>query len=153
MKLHEVRNAIAEHQNLNVRFGFSDGGAIEAHCHVTEVGFSTKDFVDCGGTRRKTESCVLQTFVANDVDHRLGSETLGKILKAGEVLNLRDDMPVEVEYQSTESNRGTIGVFEIGGVAATENELTFVLRSKATACLAPDQCGIEDPLAQLSGGT
>ena len=163
MFLNEFRKIVADYPNRNVRFGFSDGGQVEAHCHVTEIGLLIKDFVDCGGSRRNAASCVLQTFVADDVDHRLGVATLGKILRAGEVLNLQDDLPVEVEYQSKGSNRGTIGVFEVSRFRATDEELIFELKAKATACLAPDRCGIDDMgigneeignvLPQLSGGT
>jgi hypothetical protein len=32
---------------------------------------TVKEFIDCGGTVRSTNACVLQVWVANDVDRRL----------------------------------------------------------------------------------
>ncbi len=34
------------------------GGLVPSHFHITEVGRVQKTFVDCGGTRRETVSCV-----------------------------------------------------------------------------------------------
>ncbi len=57
-----------------------------------------KDFVDCGGTVRRLVTCLLQTWVGDDLDHRI---TAGKLLKALEhaapVLG-GEDLPVELEY-------------------------------------------------------
>ena len=149
MNFAELKNALAKDGSRTVRFRFDAGGEIEAHCHVTEIGRVSKDFVDCGGARRSSESCVLQTFVAGDVDHRLNVETLGKIIAASKPLGLNDTLPVEVEYQ-TSGNQGTIGVFLVTNVENSGDTLTLILSSKATACLAPDQCGIESSVVELN---
>ena len=143
MTLKELKLALDRPGTRNVRFGFADGGQIEPHFHVTEVGKVTKDFVDCGGTRRTTESCVLQTYVANDFEHRLGTDTLAKVLQAAEPLALDDELPVEVEYQLRSAHRGTIGLYQIAGCDISDEAVTLMLAPKATACLAPDRCGIE----------
>lgn len=145
MNFGEFKQSLSGCCSKNIRFRFESGGDIEVHCHVTEIGKVTKDFVDCGGTRRKTEACVFQTYVANDVDHRVTASTLGKIIAASEPLGLAEDLPVEVEYQTNAGNIGTIGTFAVTSAEATDSEIVFVLASKATACLAPELCKIELP--------
>jgi hypothetical protein len=64
-----------------VRFALPDGGLIPAHAHVTEVGRVDKRFIDCGGTVRSDAHCLLQTWVADDVEHRIIASTLAGILQ------------------------------------------------------------------------
>src|SRR3954462_15647117 len=75
-----------------------DGAAVPAHFHVTEVGRVRKDFIDCGGTVRSWERCVLQVWVAADRDHRVSAGKLAKIIRlAAPVLGDGADMEVDVE--------------------------------------------------------
>jgi hypothetical protein len=49
-----------------------DGDEILAHFHVTEVAHVTKRFIDCGGKLHdRQDACLLQTWVADDCEHRL----------------------------------------------------------------------------------
>src|SRR5712691_5890617 len=73
MKLNELTALLRAHSDSIPRFILPDGEAIPAHFHVTEVGHVAKKFVDCGGTFRDSEACVLQTYVAGDFAHRLTS--------------------------------------------------------------------------------
>ena len=90
-----LKRALAAAPELPLTVLWPDGDPIEAHFHVTEVGRVQKDFVDCGGTVRRAVTCLLQTWVGEDVDHRI---TAGKLLKALEhsarVLG-NEDLPVE----------------------------------------------------------
>ena len=88
-----------EAQNVDqLHIMLPDGKFIPSHFHVTEVGLVTKKFVDCGGILREDNSCCLQIWVADDINHRLSSEKLVSILKIGKTSIGIDDLPVEVEY-------------------------------------------------------
>ena len=137
MIFREFKAVLQQFAGHTVRFEFLAGGQIEPHFHVTEVGKVTRDFVDCGATRRRHEVCNLQIYVATDVDHRLTAEKLHVILSQAAVLQFDESLPVEVEYQQQ-----TIGSYAISGHAVFPDQLTFRLKAKQTACLAPDQCGI-----------
>src|SRR3954462_4353334 len=75
-----------------------DGSTVPAHFHVTEVGRVRKDFIDCGGTVRSWERCVLQVWVADDREHRVSAGKLAKIVGLGRRLLGDADLEVEVEY-------------------------------------------------------
>src|SRR5688572_29925477 len=74
-----LKAALAAAPSLPIVVTWPDGEPIEPHFHVTEIGRVQKDFVDCGGTVRRLVTCLLQTWVGDDLDHRL---TGGKLLKA-----------------------------------------------------------------------
>jgi hypothetical protein len=138
MNLQEFKQTLTQHPEHELVIQFDSGQQVAPHFHVTEIGKVTKDFVDCGGTRRSTVSCVLQTLVANDFDHRLKSDKLAKIIGLASVLGLDDSLPMEVEIQTD-----TIGVYGFSTAAANDGKLVFKLASKQTACLAPDTCGLD----------
>jgi len=74
-----------------------DKSFVPAHYHITEVGKVQKDFIDCGGTVRSTTACVLQVWIAADIDHRLRTKKLAGIMRiAGPVLQ-SEDLHMEVE--------------------------------------------------------
>ncbi|MEM7315197.1 MAG: DUF6428 family protein, partial [Planctomycetota bacterium] len=129
---------LSDHPEHQLRFSMPGNQALAPHFHITEVGKVTKDFVDCGGTRRTVTSCVLQTLVADDVDHRLTAAKLSGILEHGSVLGLDGDLDVELEVQTN-----TISLFSVAEANVEVDTLHFALASKSTACLAPDRCGIE----------
>jgi hypothetical protein len=116
-----------------------DRSFIPAHYHITEVGRLSKDFVDCGGTVRSTRSCLLQVWVANDVDHRLETTKLAAIMRVAAPLLESDDLPVEVEYEE-----GVLSQYPLGGMEITPSGLLFHLGTKHTACLAPEKCKVGD---------
>lgn len=120
-----------------VRFQLPSGELIPAHFHVTEVGRVDKHFIDCGGTRRQTTSCLLQTWVASDVDHRLTAAKLAGILDLAEPVLGSSDLPVEVEHGADVASQYAVSDFEL-----SDEAFTFVLTGKKTDCLAPDKCGV-----------
>jgi hypothetical protein len=113
------------------------GDFVPPHFHVTEVGLVRKTFIDCGGTRRETAACVLQVWTAHDVDHRLLSTKLAKILKLAKPILGDDDLLVEVEYGSE-----YVSQYPVADVQIKEGGLVLTLGSKHTECLAPDKCGV-----------
>jgi len=131
----ELRAALAAAPALPLTVLWPDGDAIEAHFHVTEVGRVQKDFVDCGGKVRRTVTCLLQTWVGDDVEHRI---TAGKLLKAfehaGAVLG-GEDLPVELEYEAC-----NVIQFTVTAVVAEAERLVVQLGGKHTDCLAKELC-------------
>ena len=138
MNLGTLKQTLTQHPDATLAMALEDGTPIAPHFHITEVGKVTKSFVDCGGTHRATEACVLQTFVADDVDHRIHADKLLKILAEAHALGIDETFEVEVEVQQQ-----SITLFALGPATLASGRLTFLLQSKATACLAPDRCGIE----------
>jgi len=137
MNLAELQAALAEHPAMGVRMVIDTQRAIADHFHVTEVGRVEKQFVDCGGVRRSTTACVLQTFVAGDTDHRLTTDKLAKIIALSATLDLPADTPVEVEHQER-----SISIDSIVSLREARGVLEFQLQPKRTACLAVDACGL-----------
>ena len=132
------KETLQKHPDVEIELKFAHGNSIAPHFHITEVGKATKDFVDCGGSRGLTESCMLQTLVANDVEHRLLSTKLSGILTKTDSLGLKDHHPVEAEVQGD-----TIGIYSVGSGSLEDGKLVFELSPKETACLAPDACAID----------
>jgi len=95
MKLHELKNLLAQNPAALVRFRLPIGDFIPAHAHVTEVARIDKRFIDCGGTLRTDALCRLQTWFADDVDHRLTAGKLAKIFTLAEGVLLTDDLEVD----------------------------------------------------------
>lgn len=135
MNINELKKALAGHPDSTVRFTLPNGDTIPAHAHVTEVARIDKHFVDCGGTVREDSVCRLQTWVADDREHRLNADKLLRILEKAKPLLRSDDLDVDVEHEV-----GFISQFPIEGVEARNGQLMFRLTERHTACLAMDKC-------------
>ncbi|WP_185286007.1 DUF6428 family protein [Chryseobacterium indologenes] len=130
MKLSEIKEILPTLSN--VEFQLENGAFVPEHFHVTEVGMITKNFIDCGGVIRTEKVVNFQLWNANDYEHRLKPTKLLNIIKLSEEKLGIEDLEIEVEYQSD-----TIGKYSLDLLGNT-----FVLKSKTTACLALDACGI-----------
>ena len=139
--LEQLQTTLAENPEAGLQLLLPTGEVVPPHFHITEVGYVTKDFVDCGGTRRTTASCVLQSLVAHDVDHRLKSGKLAGILELSKTVVPNQDIPVDLEYDT-----GTISVYGLGSAIPSRDGKVVVvsLEAKNTGCLAPDKCGLEE---------
>jgi hypothetical protein len=137
MTVEQLRRALATNPAAGLHIMLPSGEFVPAHFHVTEVGRVLKDFIDCGGTLRETRSCVVQVWVANDVDHRLNAGKLSKIFNAAEQKFDCRALPVEIEYETD-----VLGTYPLSGIELTPAGLLLTLGAKHTACLAPDQCGV-----------
>lgn len=135
MIITEFLNHLRANADKPLLFVMPDGGFIPAHYHITEVGHVMKRFIDCGGTRRTLETCLLQTWVHDDVDHRLYAGKLATIFgMAGDVLP-HHDLPVEVEHED-----GVVAQFPVESAEVIDGTLAFRLGLKHTDCLARGIC-------------
>ena len=140
MNTHEFLERLRHHPDHGIELQLPDGTTAPAHFHITEVGHVTKDFMDCGGTRRTSSACVLQTLVAHDVDHRLSSDKFADVLRRTAMVVPDDGLPVEIEY-----DQGTVAQYAVAGAVVAGGAIEFSLVAKHTACLAMDKCGLAEP--------
>ncbi len=130
MKLSDFKKQLSTLNSLE--FVQPDGKLVPKHFHITEVGLTTKHFIDCGGTVREEKFVNFQLWEASDFEHRLAPEKLLKIISLSEKATGVSDYEIEVEYQTA----------TIGRYGLEFNGNNFVLTSKQTNCLASDKCGI-----------
>lgn len=141
MNLSEFLSLLRANADRTLSFRLPDGPVIPAHFHITELGHVSKRFIDCGGTKRESETCLLQTWVHDDVDHRLTAGRLAAIFdRADDVLPHRN-LPVEIEHET-----GVVAQFPIASAAVIDDALVFQCARKHTDCLAreiclPGECG------------
>jgi hypothetical protein len=135
MNVEQFLGLLDAHPHQALRIVLPNGEAVAPHFHITEVGHVTKNFLDCGGTKRSQESCLLQTWVHSDVDHRLETDKLASILRiAGDVLPSLD-LPVEIEHEA-----GVVSQYPVTAGSSDGHALTLTTGLKHTACLAMDVC-------------
>lgn len=130
MKLSDFKKTLSTAKSIN--FLQPNGSIVPAHFHITEVGLSTKNFIDCGGTVREEKVVSLQLWEANDFNHRLKPQKLVDIITLSEKVLKLTDLEVEIEYQTN----------TIGRYGLDFNNNNFVLVAKQTNCLAKDNCGV-----------
>jgi hypothetical protein len=135
MRVSELLKTLTDASDATIRFRLPSGDLAPAHAHVTEVARINKRFIDCGGTLREDALCRLQTWVADDYDHRLTASKLAKILeKARDVLG-DQDLDIDVEHDT-----GFVTQFPLVSVERLGNEAILNLEGRNTACLAPELC-------------
>lgn len=132
MKISEFKNALSKAENLT--FKNVNGEFIPSHFHITEVGLSTKHFIDCGKSIHVDKKANFQIWVASDIEHRLQPSKLLNIIENSEYLLAGEDLDIEIEYQTD-----TVGKYALG----FENG-NFQLMATQTDCLAKSSCGIEE---------
>jgi hypothetical protein len=135
MILRDFKEILRNNSERQVLFTLPDGSSIAAHAHITEVGLVTKSFIDCGGTTREERKCQLQSWVANDYDHRLLAGKLLSIIEKAATILKDDELPVEVEHDV-----GFAAQFAIGEVVTSGDTLIIRSLARHTECLAPDKC-------------
>jgi hypothetical protein len=139
MNVQQLTEYLVGNTQSSLRFILPSGERIPDHFHITEVGRVEKDFIDCGGTRRKSISCLLQAWTANDIDHRLLAGNLASILKIAAPILGSTVLPVEVEY-----GPGVAVQYQLAEIQVGERVLHLVLVGKQTDCLAKDRCGADE---------
>ncbi len=127
MNVNQLLTSLESNPNSEIQIVLPDQTTVPAHFHVTEVGRVQKDFIDCGGKVRSTTQCVLQVWVANDLQHRLETAKLAQILRKAEPLLKSNELPVEVEYE-----HGVISQFPLEGIEVTDEGIQFQLGTKHT---------------------
>lgn len=138
MNLQELKDSLGQLEE--VTFVLPNGTHVPPHFHVTEVGKSSKHYVDCGGTVSEEEVATFQLWSANDYDHRIRPEKILDIIGVAEETLGLGNLEVEVEYQSD-----TIGRY---GLASQNGH--FLLTPTQTDCLAKDKCGIPEEEESIS---
>ena len=139
MNVAELKSRLQASPDHVVSILLPNGGSVPRHYHVTEVGHVAKRFVDCGGTFRSSETCVLQTLVGSDDDHRLTAGKLVNILDLAKPILPMADLPVEIEYED-----GVISQFPLQEISVAGASFTLHLGLKHTDCLAKEKCGMEN---------
>jgi arsenate reductase len=135
MKLAELKKSLSRNPDANIRLHLPNGDFVPAHAHVTEVARIDKKFVDCGGTLRNDSLCRLQTWFADDTDHRLTADKFLKILEKAKSFLASDDLEVDVEHEA-----GFISQFPLESVEVLPDEIILHLSERHTACLAMEKC-------------
>ena len=150
MKLSEFKARLGAQPEAQLIIALPGGGAVPRHFHVTEVGHVAKKFVDCGGTFRASESCVLQTWTGSDQDdgHRLTAGKLKSILGLAHSILPSDDLPVEIEFEN-----GVVSQFPVEAITGGPLELNVQLGSKHTDCLAKELCGVGEGQDDCGAGS
>jgi hypothetical protein len=134
MKLDELRNLLSSSPGMGVVF-FLDGRELPLHVHVTEIGRENREFLDCGGTRRSRERCVLQLWVGTDGHHRLSSDKFLGIVDMGSALFEHDIPEVWMEWEI-----GSVSQYPLSSFRASGGNVLIGLGENHTACLAPGKC-------------
>ena len=137
MNITELKSLLSEHADKMVRFVLPTGSSVPPHAHVTEVAQIDKRFIDCGGTERTESLCRLQTWYADDTEHRLTAGKLLKILDLSRTIIENDSLEVEIEHEAP-----FISQFPVAKTEARTDSLVFHLGLKHTDCLAKDKCGV-----------
>lgn len=147
MKLSAFKAALDQHPDGSLAILLPSGNSVPAHFHVTEIGRTEKNFVDCGGKTRHLAFASLQVWVADDTDHRLPAGKLSAIIEKASCLLGDDDPEMQVECQE-----GTLGLFSVEGSIFTAGSLVFSLANKQTACLALEVCVPASKEEESGGG-
>jgi hypothetical protein len=135
MLLSDFKKLLAENSRRTIRFILPTGSKVPPHAHVTEVARLDKKFIDCGGTFRTETVCRLQTWFADDTDHRLTAGKLLGILDKSASFLETENLEVTVEHEAP-----FISQFPIEKIDVENETLVIGLGIKHTACLAEDKC-------------
>ncbi|HEY5228880.1 MAG TPA: DUF6428 family protein [Opitutaceae bacterium] len=139
MYLSQLKQELERSADNTLSVVLPDGRRIPADFHVTEVGHVVRNFVDCGGTVRSVQSCLLQVWLArNDKDHRLTAGKLASILDLAKSVVPSAEIEVEFEYAE-----GAVSQYRVASVVAGKETSTITLANKQTDCLAREACGLE----------
>lgn len=135
MKTSELLAILRAHPAHHLQFILPDGGRVPIHAHITEVGRVDKTFLDCGATVRRLSYLCLQSWVADDTDHRLPAEKLADIIDRAAPILGEEDLDAELEYED-----GFISQFPLETARIEGNLIHFMLGTKHTDCLAKEIC-------------
>lgn len=136
LKLSAFKALLHAHREKQFRLVLPNANAVPICFHITEVAYIQKRFIDCGGRIHTTHTCQLQAWVWTDTDHRLLAGKMADVLNISQkVLPEGEDLDIEIEYEDT-----TISQYPVASYQVTESEVTLMLGTKHTDCLAKDVC-------------
>ncbi len=135
MTVSELREHLERDPAKGIQFQLYSGAFLAAHAHVSEAARIEKRFIDCGGVLRNDRFCRLQTWVADDVDHRLSAAKLLGILDKAKGILESEDLDVDVEHEV-----GFVTQMPLKSILVEGDHFTFRLGHRHTDCLAQDRC-------------
>lgn len=135
MKLKEFKILLEANRDKHFLIQLPDQKQVPISFHVTEVGQISKTFIDCGGKTHSMQTCQLQVWVGDDVDHRLEAGKLADILELSKLIVSDDDIDVEIEYEDE-----LISQYPIRNYWVSDDAVTLHLTTKHTDCLAKEIC-------------
>lgn len=138
MTVNELKALLRSQPSAYPKFTLPDGDVIPPYFHITEVGHVAKRFIDCGGKLHdRTDTCVLQTRLGDDKEHRLKAGTFAKILELGAQVLPHDNMEVQVEYDCC-----VVSQYPIANARFDGEDIHVQLGQKHTDCLAKERCAV-----------
>jgi hypothetical protein len=135
MKLKELKVLLEANRDKQFLIQLPDQTQVPISFHITEVGQINKTFIDCGGKTHSMQTCQLQVWVGDDVDHRLEAGKLADILELSKSIVPDDDIDVEIEYEDK-----VISQYPIRNYWVDDDAVTLYLTNKHTDCLAKEIC-------------
>ena len=146
MTTDQFLDLLRAHPDHGVSFVLPDGSEVPPHFHITEVGHSAKSFIDCGGKRHTTASCLLQIWIADDTDHRLKASKLLNIFDRADGLLPTTALTVEIEHEAPVLTQLPLTHCDLG-----TDSLVFHTEFKHADCLAKDICLPDFSIPALPG--
>ncbi len=135
MKLAQFKELLEANRTKQFLLQLPDGKAVPQAFHITEVGFVSKTFIDCGGKVHTLQTCQLQAWIGPDVDHKIEAGKMADILTKAVSIVPHDFLDLEVEYEDE-----IISQYPVDDALVTEEAVTLVLTTKHTDCLAKELC-------------
>ena len=136
MKLSAFQQLLQAHADKQFRLVLPGDNPVPVSFHITEVGYVSKTFIDCGGKVHSQQTCQLQAWVGADADHRIVAGKMADIMgRAHTILPEGSDLDVEIEYEASALSQYPIRRGDVQGDA-----LVFTLDAKHTDCLAKELC-------------
>jgi len=146
MTTQEFLDLLRANPDSTINFVLPDGSHVPPHYHITEVGLATKTFIDCGGKNHEASACLLQLWIADDVDHRLIASKLLSIFDRSEGLISDLSTPIEFEHEAP-----VLTQLPVDEASVVDGTITLKLMYKHTDCLAKDTCMPDFSLPPLPG--
>lgn len=138
MRLSQFTDLLRTNSDKLFHLTLPDHREVPIWFHITEVAYTTKKFIDCGGNLHSDRACQLQAWVWLDNEHSLRSGKMADIIdiahKKG-VLPAGEDLEIEIEYEDTATAQYKVESFEV-----TNGAVVFKLAARHTDCLAKDIC-------------
>jgi Family of unknown function (DUF6428) len=135
MKLQEFKSLLETNREKAFRLQLPGGSQVPVSFHITEVGLVSKTFIDCGGKVHSVQTCQLQAWGGEDIDHRLEAGKMADILRLSKAIVPNDFLDVEIEYEDT-----LISQYPVSEAIVSDDAVTLHLTTKHTDCLAKELC-------------
>lgn len=135
MKLAQFKNLLQANPDKFFALQLPNEKAVPQAFHITEVGFVSKTFIDCGGKVHTLQTCQLQAWIGPDVDHRIEAGKMASILDKAQAIVPHDFLELEVEYEDE-----VISQYTVADAVVSADAVTLHLAHKHTDCLAQELC-------------